>query len=194
MGLLVAWVTSWARYWLQRAIDICGYNFVYCDTDSVKYIGNVDFAALNDEIRAISECNNGYATDPAGNTHYLGVYEYETTYKRFCSLGAKKYCYEDSKGKLHLTLAGVAKSGADELGNIEAFKATDPPFVFKHSAGMEAYYNDVPHDPITVDGHLLEIPPNIYLKEGEYTLGITLEYKRLLCLTQEEYLKMINTL
>lgn len=184
------WCTAWARYWLERAIRLCGHKFVYCDTDSVKYIGKVDFSALNKEIQAQSERHKAYADDPAGRRHYLGVYEHDATYKRFCTLGAKKYAYEDQDGKLHITIAGVSKGGAAELGKLENFQDG---FVFHESGGMEAVYNDQWGEPIIIDGHELSIPPNIYLSNGEYTLGLTLEYKRLFHLTQEEFDKIMKS-
>ena len=184
------WCTAWARYWLEKAIRLCGHKFVYCDTDSVKYIGDVDFSELNKEIQAQSERHKAYADDPAGNRHYLGVYEHDATYKRFCTLGAKKYAYEDQDGKLHITIAGVSKGGAAELGKLENFKDG---FIFHESGGMEAVYNDQWGEPIVIDGHELSIPPNIYLSNGEYTLGLTLEYKRLFHLTQEEFDKIMKS-
>ena len=48
------WVTCWCRYWLERALQLCGHRFIYCDTDSVKFVGDVDFTDLNDEIRELS--------------------------------------------------------------------------------------------------------------------------------------------
>lgn len=184
------WCTAWARYWLEKAIRLCGHKFVYCDTDSVKFVGQVDFTELNAEIQATSEKHGAYADDPQGVRHYLGVYEHDATYSRFCTLGAKKYAYEDENGKLHITIAGVSKSGAAELGALENFKEG---FIFKQSGGMEAYYNDLPAEPLHIDGHTLEVPPNIYLETGEYTLGLTMEYKRLFHLTQEQFDKIIKS-
>ena len=184
------WCTAWARWWLEKAIRLCGHKFVYCDTDSVKYIGNVDFTELNAEIQSISEKHGAYADDPQGNRHYLGVYEHDATYMRFVTLGAKKYAYEDESGKLHITIAGVSKTGAAELGKLENFKEG---FVFTQSGGVEAVYNDQWSDPLVIDGHTLELPPNICLYQGEYTLGVTLEYKRLFYLTQEQFDKIIKS-
>lgn len=200
-----AFCTAYAREKLEEAIRLCTYGvdgkghdkFVYCDTDSVKFIGNVDFTALNNRLRDLSIRHGAFADDPEGNRYYLGVFEREgkypdkPTYTRFCTLGSKKYVYEDEEGKLHITIAGVNKqSGAKELGRIENFKEG---FVFKESAGMEAVYNDLGHEPIVVDGHTLEIPPNIYLGQSEYTLGVTMEYKTLFHLTQEQLDKIAKT-
>ena len=148
----------------------------------------MDLSDLNRELQALSEKHKAYADDPAGHRHYLGVFEPDASYKRFCTLGAKKYAYEDENGKLHITIAGVEKGGARELGSLERFAdAINNPFVFKESAGVEAVYNDLGHEPITVDGHRLEIPPNIYLYQSEYTLGAAIEYKKLFWLSQEEF-------
>ena len=184
------WCTAWARWWLEKAIRLCGDKFVYCDTDSVKFVGSVDFTELNAEIQAQSERHQAYADDPAGVRHYLGVYEHDADYRRFVTLGAKKYAYEDQSGKLHITISGVSKGGAAELGKIENFQEG---FIFRKSAGQEAAYNDEWSDPVEIDGHLLPISPNIYLSESEYTLGLTLEYKRLFYLTQEDFYKLIRT-
>ena len=185
------WCTAWARWWLEKAIRLCGHNFIYCDTDSVKYVGDVDFSQLNAEIQAQSERHGAFADDPAGNRHYLGVYEHDDTYRRFVTLGAKKYAYEDESGKLHITIAGVSKSGAAEMGCLENFKDG---FVFHESAGQEALYNDDwMEEPLEIDGHTLPVSPNIYLSQGEYTLGLTLEYKRLFYLTQEEFDKLVKS-
>lgn len=184
------WCTAWARYWMEKAIRLCGHNFIYCDTDSVKYVGSVDFTELNREIQANSERHGAYADDPAGNRHYLGVYEHDATYKRFVTLGAKKYAYEDEKG-LHITISGVSKSGAKEMGCLENFREG---FVFKESAGLEAFYNDQwMEKPLIIDGHELKVSPNIYLSAGQYRLGLTTDYKWLFHLTQEQFDKILKS-
>ena len=185
------WCTAWARYWLEKAIRLCGDQFVYCDTDSVKFVGNVDFTELNEEIRKQSERHQAYADDPAGVRHYLGVYEHDADYKRFVTLGAKKYAYEDQEDKLHITISGVSKGGAEELGKLENFQEG---FIFRSSAGQEAAYNDEwLEEPLEIDGHVLQVSPNIYLSQREYTLCLTLEYKRLFYLSQEDFYKIVRT-
>ena len=180
------WVTAYARAELQRAIDRIeetpGAYFLYCDTDSVKYVGDVDFSNYNQEKINSSKKHGSFATDPKGITHYTGVYEQEDDMRAFVTLGAKKYAYEDISGKLHITIAGVIKDkGAQEMtraGGIEQFKQN---FVFKDAGGLEAVYND--HPEITeyeIDGHRLKITSNVVLRDSTYTLGITNEYEQLL--------------
>lgn len=112
--------TAWARFELESGLrlahDTPGAAFVYCDTDSVKYIGNIDWRKYNDQKKRLSIKNRAYADDANGVRHYMGVYEYEGEYKQFRTLGAKKYAYVDEKDELHITIAGVSKSkGAGEL-------------------------------------------------------------------------------
>ena len=156
----------------------------------MKFVGEVDFSALNAEIQATSERHGAYADDPAGNRHYLGVYEHDATYKRFVTLGAKKYAYEDDKG-LHITISGVSKSGAQEMGKLENFREG---FIFRESAGLEAFYNDEwMEEPLNIDGHVLPVSPNIYLSRGQYRLGLTTDYKWLFRLTQEQFDKILKS-
>jgi len=176
------WTTAHARAELEEAIKMCGDRFVYCDTDSVKYLGSIDFDSFNAKKRRRSEENGAVATDPAGVKHYLGVMEHDADYSEFATMGAKKYAYRYPDGKLGITIAGVNKSkGAEELeaaGGLSAFKEG---FVFKKAGGTESIYNDVPAiDHIIREGKRIPITSNLYIKDSEYTLGITGEYYRIL--------------
>lgn len=120
------WITAWARYRLEeglRLVTRAGGYPIYCDTDSVKYIDNgheKEIAAAwekyNAARMAASKESGAYATDPAGVTHYMGVYEQEDTYAYFATRGAKKYAYIYGSGKhageLGVTIAGVNKQAA----------------------------------------------------------------------------------
>lgn len=187
------WVTARAREHLQKGIDLCGINFVYCDTDSCKYIGNdVDWDILNNEVRKNAEINHTYATDPNGKRHYMGLFEIEDHIKEFKTMGAKKYAYIDDAGKLHITIAGVNKRiGAKELQRAADRLGKDPlevmaeGFVFRYAGGLEARYNDHPEEKdireyITPDGVPIRITRNVSLVENTKTLGLTGEYRDLL--------------
>lgn len=176
------WTTAHARLSLQAGIDLCGDNLVYVDTDSCKFVGSVDFSGYNADRIAECEKSGAFATDPQGVTHYMGVYEWDGRYKRFTTLGAKKYAYEDEQGKLHITVSGVGKKvGAAELqanGGIEAFQ---PGFVFHNSGKTESVYNDDRKPLITnIDGHLVTITRNVVIRETTYTLSTTDDYADLL--------------
>ena len=162
-------------------IDAAGDNFVYCDTDSVKYLGSLDMEEYNREKIRNSRESGASATDPAGKTPFMGVFEDEGRYKRFCTLGAKKYAYEEQDGSLHITVAGVGKNaGAQELlaaGGLEAFR---PGMTFTAAGGLEAVYNDRTDMDMEIDGHRIHIGPNVCLRPSSYTLGLTEDYIRLL--------------
>lgn len=184
---LGVWVTAWARYWLERAIrlivDTPGAEFLYTDTDSVKFTGNVNFNALNKEIQKASEKSKSWAIDTHGKIHYMGVYEQETSYAEFATMGAKKYIYKyDGSDEIHVTIAGVdKKKGGPELmkhGGMKAFKSG---FTFREAGGLDVTYNDEPEiDHIEVEGHIVPITKNVYLEQGEYTLGLSQDYARLI--------------
>lgn len=181
------WVTARAREHLQKGIDLCGIDFVYCDTDSCKYLGNrVDWDILNKEVINNAIKNNTYAEDSSGKAHYMGVFEIEEHIKRFKTMGSKKYAYEDDKGKLHITIAGVNKSiGAKELERAGGLEAMKEDFKFIYAGGLEARYSDHPEQDgitefITEDGVPIRITRNVSLVDNTKTLGLTGEYRELL--------------
>lgn len=192
------WVTALARYELRRGLWNVGRFAVYCDTDSIKFLGNADFTRMNDEYRKASLENKAIADDTKGKRYYMGVFEYEGEYKQFATLGAKKYCYTDDKG-LHITIAGVnKKKGAKELeknGGIETFLLDMPNnigtnvkeiervkgFTFVEGGGNELIYNDDRfYGTIEKDGHRYDITRNVVINPSTYQLGITSEYTKVL--------------
>ena len=187
------WVTAHSRYALERGIRIvhetAGADFVYCDTDSVKYTGRVDWSSYNQD--RINECmeSGAMATDPSGLTHYMGVFETEDlkdtgyAYRYFKTLGAKKYAYVEREGEgVHCTIAGVNKSkGGAELDKHGGLSAFEEGFIFREAGGTQAVYNDKPpFSQVEIDGKILPITANVAILPSEYTLGITGEYERII--------------
>ena len=191
------WVTAWARYRLEEGIilahgDIENPNspqFVYCDTDSVKYLGDIDLTVFNRQRILDSKRSGAYATDPAGITHYMGVYEKEHDMCEFRTMGAKKYVYRETPDdKLICTIAGVSKSlGGKELESHGGITAFHEGFTFEEAGGLEAVYNDDIDKVIDIDGHSLKITSNVVLRPSTYTLGLSADYKRLLTEVRYEY-------
>ena len=175
------WVSAWARFRLQEGIDLCGDNIVYCDTDSCKYVGEVDWSVYNEKRKQDSIKSGAYAVDSKGEIHYMGVYEFEGEYDEFKTMGAKKYAGTHN-GDLEITIAGVNKvKGAQELKDAGGLKAMKEGFIFTKAGGTESTYNDL-KEPIVykVDGREIKITSNIYIENGTYTLGLTDEYVWLL--------------
>lgn len=177
------WVTAHARAALQEGIKLAGDNFVYSDTDSVKYIGDIDWSGYNAQRVKESTKSGAYATDPGGVTHYMGVYEDDGHYAEFKTLGAKKYAYTyEPGGKTYVTIAGVTKrKGGEELDRFGGLKAFSPGFIFREAGGTESVYNDHPDiGVIEREGRKILITPNVVIRDSTYTLGITAEYESLL--------------
>lgn len=206
------WVTAWARYRLHEAMWVIseqGGELLYCDTDSTKYLGFVDWTEYNRQRIADSIASGAYADDPAGNRHYMGVMEQEDDFSAFRTWGAKKYAYiVQKRGRpwLVLTLAGVAKKlGAHELikagvlaekkrlgrnlrraeikdrGAELGLQMFDIGFEFLEAGGLEAVYNDAPL--MTYQdpetGKHITITSNLNLRPSSYTLGLSSDYERL---------------
>lgn len=180
------WVTAWSRKRLADGIDVVTkkgsepMNFIYSDTDSIKYMGSADFTAYNAEQERLATRWGAYASDRDGVVHFMGVYEsehYELP-NRFKTMGAKKYVLEDKDKRLHITIAGVNKKlGGTELGKLENFREG---FVFSKAGGTESVFNDHVDMIIQEDGHDLHITDNVVIRDSSYTLGITAEYRAIL--------------
>lgn len=191
------WITAWARKHLQDAIDYVfktdGAFFIYCDTDSVKYIGDVDWTDFNQHFIDRSIANGACAADREGNVITMGHYEQEKTSYKFKTLGAKKYCTEDIDGNVKLTLAGVRKKeGSLRLqreGGIDAFKEG---FIFDEGeAGLQMYYNLNTYGWYQVSKrNRIYITANAYQCMDIYQIKLTAEYKDILLYSRQ---KMVDS-
>ena len=129
--LSYAWgvfITAYARRNLFTGIMSMGKDYVYCDTDSIKFI-NMDAhkAYIEDYnrniIRKCTECLESHGLDPAllspknqkGEAKQIGIWDYEGKYDYFKTLGCKRYLtYKD--GEFDLTCAGLpTKAGLNAL-------------------------------------------------------------------------------
>lgn len=117
------WVTAHARHNLWDAIFEFGEDYVYCDTDSIKGLNFEDhelfFWLYNENIKKqLKTMCNYWKIDYdlcqpktiKGKRKLIGVYEIEETYKKFKSIGAKRYIYEYEDGHLNFTISGVNKT------------------------------------------------------------------------------------
>lgn len=115
------YVTAYARQNLFTAIKEAGIDYVYSDTDSIKLKNAAKhkkyFEDYNKKVIAkLTETCEFYNIDLdyirpktiKGEEKPLGVWDYEGTYSRFKTLGAKRYMIE-KKGVLDLTVSGVNK-------------------------------------------------------------------------------------
>ena len=118
------WVTSYA---FENLFKLGGMaqEWIYTDTDSVYSIGWNDEAvkAYNDNCIKQLQANGYGAVEYEGKSYILGQAVLDGEYTEFRILGAKRYCGRSkADGKLHITVAGVPKRGAECLNdNINNF-------------------------------------------------------------------------
>lgn len=203
--LLYQWgvyITANARYELQCMIDACGYDFVYADTDSVKFINKDHLKSFEDRNNYLLSKKQKYrnysdrVNDDGTTTRYtLGVWDDDGYYKKFKTLGAKKYAYiAEEKNKktgkiedvLHVTVSGLSKSkGAAELkrrNGLDDFKIGK---IFTDSGRTVSYFNESNIHTIKVKDYTgkeceFTTASNIAIVDTTYTLGISDEYAAVL--------------
>lgn len=181
------WVTANSRKRLQIMIDKVGEDIVYIDTDSIKFVGEkhvAEFEELNQQLMKQAEENDIQAySDRDGKRFYLGTWDNESknelpVYKRFKTLGAKKYAYELQDGSFHITVSGMGKKkGAKQVGRIENFNIG---LTFHDVGRTISWYNDVKPTRITINGETFTTGSNIGIVDTTYTLGVTDDYWNLI--------------
>lgn len=194
------WVTAYARRNLWQGILALDYNVAYCDTDSIKYIEcNTDFfEKYNKEIERRENMRADMLgiprdkfcpRDKNGIPHRLGIFDDDGQYKKFKTLGAKKYCYVDNDNKLHMTVSGVRKSAVSQLHNIEEFK-DGTVFDVEHAQKLLMTYIDDMTPIVWNKGKYDEFYSNyqhgICAQPTTYSLGITDDYESILTMVQNK--------
>lgn len=187
-----AYVTAWARYQLNLPMQISKTHTVYCDTDSNKVQGMPKgwMDGLNAQLMKEAEEAGAYAFDKHGNKVYMGIFENEGYYDRFCTLGAKKYCFEKD-GKFKITIAGVNKvKGAFEMDNIDNFRTG---FTFYYAGGTTVHYRDWQEvRTVKVNGCTFTCASNCGIVDSTYQLGITEEFFKHLNITDESVIDELS--
>lgn len=128
-------VTMLARCYLQEMIDLCGSDFVYCDTDSVFYKNpdkwehkyyELSMAKINRYLDKV--INTKYyvpvsACNRKGKEKFLGILAPEKTADKFITWGAKKYCQYIAKDENN-ELEEYKRIAQEDTGKANAFKKT----------------------------------------------------------------------
>ena len=194
------WVTAYARRNLWKGILALDYNVAYCDTDSIKYIYcDTDFfERYNKEIERRENMRADMLgiprdkfcpKDKYGIPHRLGIFVDDGQYKKFKTLGAKKYCYVDNDDKLHMTVSGVRKSAVSQLHDIDDFK-DGTVFDIEHAQKLIMSYVDDMQPIVWNKGQYDEFYSNykhgICAQPTTYSLGITDGYETILTMVQNK--------
>lgn len=207
-------ITAYCRrdIW-QYGIMKAGKDYAYCDTDSVKFLGeHPGFEKEYNKIilkKILKACRyhgiNISRVAPKtkdGIIKPLGVFEFDGHYSKFKTLGAKRYMmlYSDDKrnkakerGELKITVAGLnKKKGAEYIS-----KFPDPFKVFSddmkvpkgHSGRQTATYIDSPINGTVTDylGNTAEYHELscLHLEESEYNMSMSEDYINYLLGIQE---------
>lgn len=191
------YVTAYCRRAIFKAIIACGEDYVYSDTDSVKFRNYEKHKKFFDQYNKQVEKRLKYALNQQnipfeyatpktikGEVKMLGIFEFEGVARRFKTLGAKRYLYEDRDGELHLTVSGVNKKIAvpyllDKYGDNDAvFKQFKDGLFFPAGAsGKQTHtYIDTERTGTIEDyqGNVYEYheKTGIHLEPAEYKLSI----------------------
>lgn len=197
------WITAYARYDLFQDVVKLGSDYVYCDTDSIYYTNDDDnkhiFEQSNERIVSLLKqaCDHhGFdydelqPMDKNGERHMIGVWDLDGVYKKFKTLGAKRYMVQKDNGKINITVSGVNKSTAvpylkDTYGEgiWDAFdenlhvpeghcgKSTHT-YIEDSRTGIVTDYNGVEYE--------YEELSAIHLEETSYTMTISNEYREMI--------------
>lgn len=125
------WITAYARKALWDMILKIDADVIYCDTDSVKFIGDYDYLFEDYNKQILKQGKEtmkklGLQEDyfmpisPKGKVCILGTYDREHDYDEFVTLGAKRYAFKID-GKIGITVSGVNKKAASQLTSLEEF-------------------------------------------------------------------------
>ena len=185
MGRFTAYIwgvfcTAWARRQLWTAILHLGADYIYSDTDSVKIRHAeqhrqwfTDYNAWNIEQLMTAMDHHGLPREMImpktikGKVKPLGVWEFDGHYKRFKTMGAKRYLVQYSSDQrndpeeweqIDLTVAGVAPAAGAEFlmeryGVPECFDRFNDRLVFPpgHAGKLTHTYIDHPIDTVLTD-------------------------------------------
>ena len=94
---VASYITSMARCKLESFMNRCEDKFLYCDTDSVYYIGHEIPELFKDVV----------------DSKKLGYWKYEGHYTRFKALKAKCYLKQLDDGTIERKIAGCPKECAE---------------------------------------------------------------------------------
>ena len=163
------WVTAWGRWELLNTVFKIGEDVAYCDTDSIKCLGNHEdiFNSDNERIQKENEAvMKYYDIDKSyfcpktieGKEKPLGIWDKENPYKYFKTLGAKRYCFsyeddyfEQKKSKLKtdynffITVSGISKTSGKEFLINKSIEYNVSPFdLFDYETVVDGYEFRIP--------------------------------------------------
>lgn len=206
--LYYAWglyVTAYARRNLWTAILNIKDDYIYSDTDSVKFLnyekhkmfieyyneGTQEKLKRMCDFRKI-DYNELLPKNKKGSIKKLGIYEFEKHYHLFKTLGAKRYLWYDGD-KMQLTVAGLSKQNGlqymlrkcnnNKLKVFDMF--TDQLYIPSNETGKmtHTYIDETKKIAITdYQGNTIQFETlsGVHLEKCDFTLSISKKYANFL--------------
>lgn len=201
-------VTAYARYNLWQGIISMGNDYVYSDTDSIKYLHKEKHDDYIDgynrkcleKLKAMCNFRKLDISRCMPKGRILGVFDYEGKSDYFKTLGAKRYMTY-ANGKYKLTVAGLSKqNGIDYIRELadndveKAFKLFDDKLsIPADKTGKQTHtYIDEPMQAIVTDylGNALEVKAEsaTHLEKAPFELSISNRYSEFLFALMQGYI------
>ena len=192
-------ITACARRDLWAGILECGEDYIYSDTDSIKFINPEKhepyFNAYNNHVLNQIERSASFHRIPIdmympktikGVCKPIGMWDDDGEYMEGRFLGAKRYLLEDWEGNRTLTISGVSKKRGlkyleDNYGMNIFENFTDKLYFPKGTTGKLIHtYIDDETEGVMIDylgnkGYYHELSC-VHLEEGDYSLSIAQEF------------------
>ena len=194
------WVTAYARANLFSAIIELGDDYIYSDTDSVKFTNyekHLDYFKNYGEIimEKISDASTFHRIsvdefspqNKSGKKVTIGLWDFEGVYDKFKTLGAKRYLVQKD-GKFSLTVAGVNKNSAckylEETGDPFKFFTKDLVIPADYSKRNVLTYIDDETSGLVCDYNGVVLPyremSSIHMESTEYSFSLSDQFIRFL--------------
>ena len=216
--LFYAWgifVTCYAKFNLCSGILHLKNDYIYSDTDSLKFFNlekhKIYFDTYNKIITdKINKCLDHYGINKdmanpktiKGENKPIGVWDFDGHYKYFKTLGAKRYAFVKEDNSLSLVVSGINKKCAipylkekykTNENILNAFK--DGLYIPKGYTGKQTHtYIDDSFTSSLIDykgvkANIFELSA-IHLEESDYELSLTTDYIKYLlgCIIKENTL------
>lgn len=199
------WVTAYARRNLWEGIFAINNDYIYSDTDSIKFLHYdkhkewIDNYNANVKKKLQKMCDfrrvdfaRCHPKTVEGKEKLIGVFDYEGMYPMFKTLGAKRYMYTDEKGKLHITIAGLSKQNGvlyllEKYGSVKnVFNHFDDDlYIPKERTGKNTHTyidSEMESDIVDYTGIVAHVKAksSVHLEQCEFTLSISKQYAKFL--------------
>lgn len=196
------WITAYARRNLWYGIISMGDDYVYSDTDAIKFLNYEKHKPFIEKynkhiIDKVKRMCNHYNIDyekkllpktKDGVVKPIGIFEIDGHYKRFKTLGAKRYLVEYENDEMEMTVAGLSKKNGlkylqvNNKNNTDVFNAFNDEMYIpaEHTGKMTHTYIDEPQEYRVLDylgnegvGSSLS---SVHLEKADFTLSLARQY------------------